>query len=77
MKDLEVLGVILKVASRYVCWDSFKAKFYLGGKENSEIFCEFAMIDFIYNINNHKLSKRAYLALSLFPIAKRVYVTED
>jgi len=79
MRDLVIYGTMLKVANLYVCWDSYKATFYLGKKCNSEIFSEGPFIRFIFDIEKmrDKLTKRAYLALSLFPTAKRVYATED
>ena len=38
MRDIVVRGVLLCVGGRYVCWNSFKAQFYLGKKSLSEIF---------------------------------------
>lgn len=37
-RSIVVGGVLLRVGSQYVCWDSFKSGWFLGPRRLSEIF---------------------------------------
>ncbi len=77
MRDLVIYGVMLQVGSQFVCWNSHKASFYLGNKNQSEIFNDKSLIHFIYGIDRTKLTQQAYTALSLYPTAKIVDITKE
>jgi len=59
------MDFMLNVQGRYVCWDSYRAVWYLGPKRLSEWFAA--------DFRNGRVGARAEKALEWFPTAKAVW----
>jgi len=57
-----VSGSFLKVGKQYVCWDSYKAKLFLGPKRIAELFP--------WVLFNSNRTRRWNTALAMFPTAQ-------
>lgn len=64
-RAVSVYGVLLNVQGRYVCWDSFKAAWYLGPRRLSEIFPWFSPLS--------PITGALADAMTLYPSASIVY----
>lgn len=63
-RTVTVAGLLLNVEGRYVCWDSYGARWYLGPRRLSEVFAWRPFGD---------ESKRTREALTRYPSATVVY----
>jgi len=70
--DDVIYGYLLKSAGKFVCWNSYKANYYLGRESNSEIF---SMSD---ALNMHgKISEHYKIAKALFPVSIAVPIRKE
>lgn len=63
----------LRVAGKYVCWNQYKSRFYLGSKANSEVFSaglKWENGDYRNAPTLYLKTKRGMEAEALFPSAR-------
>lgn len=70
--DQIVHGRVLKVYGKFICWDSFKAKWFLGPMRLSEIF----QPTFVLEPRRNRSSRELEL-WKAFPTAEDYYLSKE
>ena len=72
MNDLIIHGLLLQIGSKYVCWNSYKAQYFLGTRHLSEIF------SLVVKWRNELVRKtQLEKAKELYPTARIVEIRKD